>query len=85
MESFHLTLASSEGEPVHRIIGSCVSIAYRGSDSVDLEKAVRQAWKHTRSDFPNIAASIEPSTQEIVIGYDNSAAVEAWLLVLPSP
>ena len=62
MESFYLTLASPEGEPVHWMIGCCVSTACRGSNSVDIEKAVRQAWRYTRRKFLNIATVIEPST-----------------------
>ncbi|KAL9036782.1 MAG: hypothetical protein Q9214_005985 [Letrouitia sp. 1 TL-2023] len=83
MESFYLTLASPEGEPVHWMIGCCVSIAYRGNDgSVDVENALRQAWKETRHGFPNISAIVDCSTQEMVIGSnddDNSAAIQHWL------
>ncbi|MCJ1268528.1 hypothetical protein MMC22_008416 [Lobaria immixta] len=79
METFYLTLASPDGEPVHWMIGCCVSIAYCGNDNVDVEKAVRQAWKDTRRDFPNIAAVVDRGTQEMVVGSDDTAAVEEWL------
>lgn len=79
MESFYLTLASPEGEAVHWMIGCCVSIAYTGKRSVDVENALRQAWKDMRHDFPNIAASIDPSTEEMVVGSDEPATVEEWL------
>lgn len=81
MESFYLTLASPEGSPVHWMIGCSVSISYLGKNpSFDIENAVRQAWKATRWDFPNIAAVVEPSTEEMVVrvGPDEEEE-EAWL------
>ncbi|KAL8968765.1 MAG: hypothetical protein Q9197_004699, partial [Variospora fuerteventurae] len=80
MESFYLTLASPEGEAVHWMIGCCVSIKYRGNDSIDIENAIRQAWKTTRHGFPNIAAVIDPSAQEMVVGPDDPTAVDEWSL-----
>lgn len=79
MESFYLTLASPEGEPVHWMIGCCVSIKYSGDGKIDVENALRQAWKDTRPDFPSIAAVVDPGTQEMVVGSDDTAAVEEWL------
>ncbi|KAI9927007.1 hypothetical protein ASPWEDRAFT_177463 [Aspergillus wentii DTO 134E9] len=79
MESFYLTLASPEGAPVHWMIGCGVSIAYRGNDSVDIANALRQAWKETRRDFPNITAVVDTNTREMVVGSDESTAVEEWL------
>ena len=79
MESFYLTLASPEGQPVHWMIGCCVSIAYCGNDSVDIEKALRQGWKDTRRDFPSIAAVVDPATREMVVRSDDASTVEQWL------
>ncbi len=81
MESFYLTLASPEGSPVHWMIGCSVSISYLGKESsVNIANAVRQAWKATRRDFPNIAAVVEPSTAEMVVRVEpDDDEEEAWL------
>lgn len=79
METFYLTLASPEGAPVHWMIGCGVSIAYHGKDSVNIENALRQAWKDMRRDFPNIAGVVDTKAQEMIVGSDDSAAVEEWL------
>lgn len=79
MESFYLTLASPEGQPVHWMIGSCISIAYRGNESVNIEESLRQAWKDIRPDFPTIAAIVDPKTREIVVRSDDASTVDSWL------
>jgi hypothetical protein len=62
------------------MIGCKVSISYLGKNSsVDIENAVRQAWKATRRDFPNIAAVVEPNTEELVVRLGPDDKEEAWL------
>ncbi|KAH7329710.1 hypothetical protein B0I35DRAFT_474276 [Stachybotrys elegans] len=78
MESFYLALATPEGDPVHWMIGSCITIAYRGIHKVEMEAALRQAWQSLVYELPNIAAVIERDTGEMVVD-TNAAAIDKWL------
>ncbi|RYP53009.1 hypothetical protein DL768_001912 [Monosporascus sp. mg162] len=66
MESFYLSLASPEGQPVHWMIGCSVTIQNH-ADTVNTEEALREAWKSIRRDFPCVGAVVDPAAQEIVL------------------
>ncbi|RYP81461.1 hypothetical protein DL770_005894 [Monosporascus sp. CRB-9-2] len=76
MESFYLSLASPEGQPVHWMIGCSVTIKNH-ADAVDTEEALREAWKSIRRDFPCVGAVVDPPSREIVVRED--ADTEEWL------
>jgi hypothetical protein len=76
MESFYLALASPEGMPVHWMIGCCVSLTYQGS-SFNIPHSLLQAWRSLRPDFPNIAATVDPETKEMVVRTEGLE--EEWL------
>lgn len=80
MESFYLTLASPEGQPVHWMIGCCTSIAYHGDDGLDIQRALQQAWRKVRCDLPNVGATVDRATGEIVVGPSDEADLDTWLL-----
>ncbi|KHO00584.1 uncharacterized protein MAM_01362 [Metarhizium album ARSEF 1941] len=79
METFYLSLAAPEGQPVHWMIGSGVSIAYRGDDDVDVAEALKQAWRRVRHDLPSVGATVDLVNQRLVVGPDDDVSVEAWL------
>lgn len=78
-ESFYLTLATPEGQPVHLMIGCCLSIAYRGNDDVNVEEALRRGWKDIHHEFPNITAVVDPSTRELTVRSYDASTVDQWL------
>ncbi|KXX81178.1 hypothetical protein MMYC01_201575 [Madurella mycetomatis] len=78
MESFYLTLAAPEGEPVHWMVGCCVSFAYRGKNA-DVENTLRQAWTEFRHEFPTIAAAVNPLTREMGVAMsDDPVSIDIW-------
>ncbi|XWW92943.1 hypothetical protein V2A60_000871 [Cordyceps javanica] len=79
METFYLSLASPVGQPVHWMIGCGVSVAYRGDDKVDVESALKQAWRDTRLRFPGLSATVDPVEKQVVVGPSDAASVDAWL------
>lgn len=80
METFYLTLASPEGQPVHWMIGCCVSLIYNGKDSIDIQGALRRAWKETRLKLPSLASTLDRSSGEIVVALgDTSSESDEWL------
>lgn len=76
MESFYLTLASPEGQPVHWMIGCCVSIAYHGAGNANMEQALRAAWETVRGYFPSVSAVVDRASREMVV--DTKAPTTSW-------
>ncbi|KAJ3483684.1 hypothetical protein NLG97_g7249 [Lecanicillium saksenae] len=79
MENFYLSLASPVGQPVHWMIGCGVSVAYHGSDKVDIESVLKQAWKDTCLRFPGITATVDPVEKQVVVGPSDAVSVDAWV------
>ena len=80
MESLYAALASPEGEPVHWMIGSCLSIEYHGDDGFDIERALQNSWRQVRHDLPNIGATVDRATGELVVeADDDEASLNTWL------
>lgn len=77
MESFYLAMATPEGQPVHWMIASCISIAYHGADMADTERSLRQAWETVRRDLPGVAAVTDPASRELV--FNEEIAAKNWL------
>ncbi|KAJ0164116.1 hypothetical protein CTA2_1722 [Colletotrichum tanaceti] len=76
MESFYLSLASPEGQPVHWMIGCSVTLKSR-DELVDAETALRNAWQSMRREFPCVGAVVDPAAREIVVRDD--ADMEEWM------
>ncbi|KAI1116685.1 hypothetical protein F5Y14DRAFT_406253 [Nemania sp. NC0429] len=80
MEKFYLTLASPEGEPVHWMVGCCVSFSYHGNDDVDIAQTIRRAWIATQLGLPSVASTIDRARGEIVVASDTSSSgIDEWL------
>jgi hypothetical protein len=84
MESFYLTQAAAQGQPVHMMIEGCMPFKCE-DPTVNVKEAILEAWKSIRFDFPNIVAEINTRTCTIEVNTPQDHEVYEMSLWLQRP